>query len=142
LSINGKNKCRGFLGRPSFGGNDSAMSNSLFSIPGSVKTLRAYHKERISSINFDEVLARLNNESDRAKVILLAAILEDVLAYRIETCINVNLTEQQWEHIFRFEGPMGSFSSKIEIAYVFGFIDINTAKQLDTMREMRNACAH
>jgi hypothetical protein len=118
------------------------MPNSLFSVPGSVKTLRAYHKEPLSSIGFDKLLEQLNNESDRAKIILLASILDDMLTYRIEHCIQVTLTAKEWEHIFRFEGPMGTFSSKIEIAYIFGCIDIKTAKQLNTMREMRNACAH
>jgi len=119
------------------------MSNSLFSTPpGSVKTLRAYHKEPLSSINFDDTLAQLNDESDRAKILLLSAILDDLLTYRLENCIKVDLTNEDFKHIFRFEGPMGTFSSKTELAYVFGFIDIKTAKQLNTMREMRNACAH
>jgi hypothetical protein len=117
-------------------------NNPLFPVPGSVKTLRDYYKEPIGSIDFDKLHEELNNESDRAKIILLSSILDDMLTYRMEHCININLTEKQWEYIFRFEGPMGTFSSKIEIAYVFGCIDIKTAKQLNTMREMRNACAH
>jgi hypothetical protein len=51
-------------------------------------------------------------------------------------------TEQQADYIFRFEGPLGSFSRRIEVAHLFGVIDEKTRGQLNDLRELRNACAH
>jgi hypothetical protein len=50
--------------------------------------------------------------------------------------------EDEADYIFRFDGPLGSFSHRIELAYVFGVIDKVTAEQLHLIREMRNACAY
>jgi hypothetical protein len=37
---------------------------------------------------------------------------------------------------------LGSFSARLEIGNLFGAIDNDSYKQLSTLREMRNACAH
>jgi hypothetical protein len=118
------------------------MANSLFPVGGAVKALRAYHKERLSEIDFDDLLLRLHKETDRAKIILLSTILEDLLEYHIASCIKVKLTPPQTEYVFRLDGPLATFSSRIELAYVFGFVEPEIARQLNVIREMRNACAH
>jgi hypothetical protein len=74
-------------------------------------------------------------ESDRAVVILAASILDDVLVYAIGKRLAISVDETQADYIFRAEGPLGSFSARIEIAYVFGFIDDLTRDQLTTVRE-------
>jgi hypothetical protein len=118
------------------------MADSLFSKPKAVDKLRKYYQESLSEINTDEVIRELHGESDRAKVILSSTILEDMLDYCIERRVVVDASASKFRYIFRFEGPLGTFSSKIEIAYIFGFITRSLARQLHLMREMRNACAH
>jgi hypothetical protein len=117
------------------------MATPLFPTAGSVKSLRQYWKA--SSLPTPANLAgELLGQSDRAAVILAASLLDDALAYRLGQCLAVPATPAQLEVIFRYEGPLGSFSSRIDVASLFGFIDVATRSQLSDIREMRNACAH
>lgn len=118
------------------------MADPLFPANATVRRLRDYVNDPLAELDDENIRAELFGESDRAKVILSAAILDDALSYRIEDHIRVATTPAKMKHILRFEGPLGTFSSKIEIAYVFGFISSNAARQLHFVREMRNACAH
>jgi hypothetical protein len=118
------------------------MADTLFPTPGSVKTLRRYYKDRLTIADTEDLRSELFGESDRAKIILVSTILEDALVYRIMTSLTFKPDEKESDYIFRFDGPLGSFSSRIEIAYIFGLIDKSVAEQLHLIREMRNACAH
>jgi hypothetical protein len=116
---------------------------SMFSdTPGSVKSLRKYSKERILDLNAAGLQAELMGESDRASVILLSSLLEEALTFRISKCLCFEPNDEEYDKIFRFEGPLGTFSARMEIACVFGYIDDRSYNQLNMVREMRNACAH
>jgi DNA-binding MltR family transcriptional regulator len=119
-----------------------SMTTDMFNTPGSVKTLRRYWENRIAHRDPTELASELVNESDRAVVILGATILDDALTELLAKQIVISLDQKQLDYIFRFEGPLGSFSSRIEVAYLFGFIGNNTRSHLTDIREMRNACAH
>lgn len=121
----------------------------MFKTPKSVKTLRAYYKNRDVSPNLDHFAKEIQGESDRSLVILLTAILDDALTLVIAKHLNFQLSgagtqapQDLFENIFRFEGPLGTFAARIEIAFLFGFIDELMRDQLSDFREMRNACAH
>jgi hypothetical protein len=114
----------------------------MFNPPNSVKSLRAYYKDKLTPPDAEKFEAEIIGESDRAFVILIASILEDSLAFSISKHLTFQPTEAQYDHVFRQNGPLGSFSFKIEVAYLFGFIDERMRSQFDDMREMRNACAH
>jgi hypothetical protein len=81
-------------------------------------------------------------ESDRASIILMAALLDDTLSFTISRNFCEAVGQQEKDPAFRFDGPLGTFSSKIEIAALFGLIDDRVCDQLHTVRELRNACAH
>lgn len=116
---------------------------SLFKeTPGSVKTLRRLYKDRVRDIDPQKYMAELDSESDRAVIILMAANLDDSLAQLIAEYFCFVYDMDDIEHAFRFQGPLGSFSNRLEIAVLFGMIDDRTYQQLDTLRELRNACAH
>jgi hypothetical protein len=111
--------------------------------PKSVRALRTYYKSRDIPFNIEHFAKEVQGESDRALVILLTAMLDDTLTLVIANRMAVRpINVDQLEEIFRFEGPLGSFSARIEIAYLFGFIDELMRDQLTDFREMRNACAH
>lgn len=114
----------------------------MFKTPNSVKTLRAYYKNRNVPPNPEYLKAEVQGESDRAIVILLCSLLDDVLTLLISRRLSFNPTEEQYDYVFRFEGPLGTFANRIEIAFIFGLIDELTRSQLTDIREMRNACAH
>lgn len=114
----------------------------MFRTAKSIKSLRQYYKDKLAELNIEQFSAEVTGHSDRAFVILLTSILEDVLTFRIARHLSFVPDEAQFDYIFRFEGPLGTFSARTEIAYLFGFIDECTRSQISDMREMRNACAH
>ena|ERR1700693_3586761 len=111
-------------------------------VPNPVRALRRYWKDRSTSLTPALIFDELMGESHRATVMLGAALLDDTLTYRISESLVIKPDEKQFDYIFRFEGPLGTFSARIEIAYLFELIDGVTRGQLDDIREMRNACAH
>jgi hypothetical protein len=86
--------------------------------------------------------SELEGEGDRTKVILVSALLENALCYRLLLSFPHELTLEERDYFLRFDGPLGTFSQRIEIAYLIGAIDKVTAQQLHTIRAMRNDCAH
>jgi DNA-binding MltR family transcriptional regulator len=121
----------------------SAKRLSIFNEPpASVKSLRKFSKERILGIDATNLHSELMEESDRASVILITGLVEEALIHRIFKNLCFTPTETETDRLFRFEGPLGTFSAKAEIACAFGFIEDSTFNQINTMRELRNAFAH
>jgi hypothetical protein len=110
--------------------------------PGAVKKLRRYWKDRLTPRNPASIVRELKGESDRAMVILVGAVIDDMLTHVLARGMIFMPNDKQLESIFRPDGPFGTFSAKIELSYLFGFIDNTTREQVDTIRELRNACAH
>jgi hypothetical protein len=110
--------------------------------------LKRYYKKPLEPIDNQAVLNDLKTESDRAAVIIMGSILEDSLAYAITVglkmrkCKDQQDLEKLYERVFGFNGPIGSFSEKITVAFAFQVIEQETSDQLTIIREMRNACAH
>jgi hypothetical protein len=120
-----------------------SMPTPFLGTPGSVKSLRRYWKDRVGSVSIEHIRAELLGQSDRSAIILMATLLDDALAALISTKITIHINEfSLYDHIFRFEGPLGSFSHRIELAFLFGFINEGMRSKLSDIREMRNACAH
>lgn len=112
---------------------------------GSIQALRAYFKRKVGDQFDTDIISReMENESDRACVILVGSILEDELLNRI--CLDCNirndLNADERNSLFGPDGVIGSFSRRISLAYAFRVIEKSTRDQLTIVREMRNACAH
>lgn len=119
------------------------ISPSVFrETPGSVKSLRKFYKDPLNLPDKYSLQGELAGESDRASVILMASLLDDALMYRISKHLCFEPTREEFDKVFRFEGPLGTFSARMEMACLFGFIEDETYEQLTLIREMRNACAH
>jgi DNA-binding MltR family transcriptional regulator len=114
--------------------------------PGSIKTLRQSYKDRTKAIEELRYQKELTGESDRSAIILMASTLEDGLVFPLMDAITRNLkyslSSNDFDRVFRFEGPLGTFSSRLEIACLFGVIEDATYEQLTLVRELRNVCAH
>ncbi len=125
---------------------EDAQSTSRLNVfkdpPASIKTLRRSYKDRLKLPDQYNLQGELAGESERASIILLATLLDDALITRLSQCLCFRPEESEFEHVFRFEGPLETFSARMEIACLFGFIDDATYQQLNIIREMRNACAH
>ncbi|WP_294257240.1 hypothetical protein [uncultured Sphingomonas sp.] len=88
-----------------------------------------------------DIGAAIVDETDRGAVIILGSIIEDSLANRIRQNF-VDLTVEEDKRLFGADSPIGTFSSRIKVAYALGIIDREHVKMCDIIRSMRNSCAH
>jgi len=90
--------------------------------------------------NFETFVNEFRNESDRAAVILGASKLDQLLGMLLEhyllPCPNSS------DQLFSNNGPLGTFSSKIDLCYRLGLIDAEFSKSIHLIRRMRNSFAH
>jgi hypothetical protein len=112
--------------------------------PNAYKTLRAFYGDRLAMESREDTDKEFATANDRSVIITLVAQADTSLEYRLITFFPVlkNADKATFQNVFRSEGPLGSLSSKIEIAYNVGAIDGYQRMQLDGLRTIRNAVAH
>lgn len=103
--------------------------------------LKKLMRRELLDIDPDEYKAHVQGESDRASIILTAGVLEKFLVFQLNQNMPA-LNSDERSGIFQFEGPCGSFSSRIKMAQALGIVSRKHRRQLDMIREMRNVCAH
>jgi hypothetical protein len=109
--------------------------------PAAVVRLKKLAEHPFDDDNFQSVIDSLRSESDRAAVIIAGSLLDDELAVLIRKVMRP-LSAEDRQRLFGFDGPAGTFSSRILLAYALRLIDANDRQLLNIIREMRNACAH
>jgi hypothetical protein len=82
----------------------------------------------------------ITEETDRGAVLMSAAYLDDKLKELIE--LRLVQDKKIIRRAFDFNGPLGSFSSRINFAYLLGLLPKNAMRDLHTIREIRNQFAH
>ncbi len=107
-----------------------------------IAALKALSKVELLSIPMKVHIDHLKTENDRVCIILAASMIEESLFHAITGTMKGELSTQERQRIFQFEGPIGSFSSRIRIAQALGIIDKQTRLMIETIKEMRNAAAH
>jgi hypothetical protein len=82
----------------------------------------------------------LTSESDRGCALLAASHLD----FLLEKLLSIKLigTKKQKKQIFDFNGPLGTFSGRIIMAYSLGLISEIRLKDLQTIRKIRNDFGH
>jgi hypothetical protein len=78
--------------------------------------------------------------SDRAVAIIAGSLVEGQLKQFLIN--NTQDTGKLWENLSRVSGPLGSFSVKIDIAYMFRLISETAHADLTIMKDVRNKFAH
>ncbi|MFD1753569.1 MltR family transcriptional regulator [Rufibacter sediminis] len=89
----------------------------------------------------DKLIKELADGSDRASVVLGAAIIEELL----ERALKKRLVQKKSVMDKAFEGTTGSlgtFAGKIQIAYLSGLISEELYKDLEVLKSIRNKFAH
>jgi len=81
------------------------------------------------------------NENDRGVIILNGSAIEEILEDQIRRLMP-QLNSDERSYLFDFNGPIGTFSSKIRMANALGIISRQIYRKIDLVREMRNTCAH
>ena len=99
---------------------------------------KQYLDEKIEEVA--EFRSSLDRETDRGCALLAVSYLEEELKVLLKKCLverpDVN------KYIFSYNGPLGTFSSKIEMAFFLGKISNEVKKELHLLRKIRNDYHH
>lgn len=119
------------------------------SIKKKAKTaLKAHGRQSIYDLPAEEHMERLDSESDRGVIILMGSYIEDALGFSLRNAfidaqgVKSETDVKDIDALFDFQGPVGTFSAKIKMAYALGIISRAAREIADVFREMRNAAAH
>lgn len=89
---------------------------------------------------FDEFVHQFKEETDRAAVILGTSKLDFQLSQLVNHFLVPNYSKN--DDLFDGDGPLSTFSAKINLAFRLGLIDSQFAKALHIVRRIRNDFAH
>ena len=88
----------------------------------------------------NRALAEISKESDRAAAVLVGAEIDNRLTQLLEAYFLPK--SKRSTRLLEQDGPLGTFSSKIEIIYRIGFIPPEFHQDLQIVRNIRNDFAH
>ena len=80
-------------------------------------------------------------ESDRAKVILVAAWIDHLLEVKLKNEFSKGNAKAR-KKLFNQSGTFASFSAKLNTVFCAGWIDTDVYHDVQIIREIRNDCAH
>lgn len=129
------------------GASEPLIERSLIGHQKAIAALKALNKSRDPKVLTKglpkevEEQFRYPGESDRSFIILNGSMIED----KLETVLHrkfSGINKDERLRLFGFEGPLGTFSSKIKMGQALGLLTRNQAKRIDLVREARNTAAH
>ena len=88
------------------------------------------------AIQFIQVLA---TESDRGMILAGAAYIDNSLRRLLESQL---VEDSSIGKLFEYNGPLGTFSSRTDLAFALGLIDRGIQCDIHLIRKIRNECAH
>ncbi len=91
---------------------------------------------------FEDLLDRLFEESGRGALLIATAYVDEHLTKLIESVLPKDISKNHKDRLFKYPGQLSSFSSKIELAYIFRLINKNIYSSLNSLRKIRNDAAH
>lgn len=97
-------------------------------------------EHRITLDEFDKFTDEFKSESDRAAVILGASQLDLLLYQLLEGFLHPNPSGK--DELLEGDGPLSTFSARINICYRLGLIDAEFSRALHLVRRIRNSFAH
>lgn len=91
---------------------------------------------------FFTLLENLTRESGRGAILIATAYADDHLKQLLESAMGADINNAAKSKVFNYPGPLSSFSAKIELAYMFKFINRGLYDSLHALRKIRNDAAH
>lgn len=85
------------------------------------------------------VANELKNMSDRATIIVMASILDVQLEKLLKAYL---IDSNESTKLFKSNGPLSTFSSKINLCYCLGIISKHELNTINVLRRIRNQFAH
>lgn len=106
------------------------------------KELKAFARQTATEAEFRDMFAELMQEdNDRACAVLCANILDDTLRDGIYLGLR-HLNSDEYARLFENDGPLSTFSAKINMAYAMRVIERHDRRNLEIIRDVRNNFAH
>jgi hypothetical protein len=91
---------------------------------------------------FSQLAPILITESDRGAVLIGTAHVDERLKDLFDSLMPAQIPKAEKKNLLRYSGALGSFGSRIEIAYATRLINQNLYASLNTLRKVRNDAAH
>lgn len=89
------------------------------------------------------LLKMAETESPRTKVILYATRIDEELDALLKKFLKPRRRpKEEDDELFRAYAPLSTFSGRISMAHRLGLLSRDDADSLDTLRSLRNDCAH
>lgn len=91
---------------------------------------------------FFTLLENLTHESGRGAILIATTHADDHLKQLLEAAMRSDINKAAKEKLFNYPGPLSSFAAKIELAFMFRFINRGLYNSLHALRKIRNDAAH
>ena len=106
--------------------------------PAYLRNLKAYIKDDPTQDHLTAIETEMFNGPDRGAAVVLTAIVERSLEHLIKR----ELRPEGVNDLFQFNGPVGTLSNKIKMAYSLKLLGSKTKHDLEIIRALRNVFAH
>ena len=110
--------------------------------PSYVRDFKAFVRGDLTYDDLPAVETELYGTNDRARGVLLAAVTENALTIFVRHALREEINSDDRRLLFDQNGPLGTFSTKILVAYAFKLFGPDTRHDLDLIRLLRNQFAH
>lgn len=98
-------------------------------------------REKVSDV-FTEIKNEFEGTSDRGAAIVAVSMLDLMLEDLIKGFLVNFKGNKEYKNIFSGNGPLSSFSNKIDMAFYMGLISEEERTKLNNIRNIRNLFAH
>jgi hypothetical protein len=110
--------------------------------PGYIREFKAFVRGDLTYQDLPAIEAELYGANDRARAVMLGAVTETALTIFVKHATRPTFNRDDNRLLFDFNGPLGTFSAKILVAYAFNLFGPDTRHDLDLIRLLRNQFAH
>jgi DNA-binding MltR family transcriptional regulator len=118
------------------------MGAAVAKTPAYLTKFRSVSRGEVTLADLDALEKELFGENDRASILLMGSLVDACLERLLRTPMRSNLSQSDANDLFDGNGPLSTFSAKIALAYALGLIGPTCRRELNLIRELRNAFAH
>ncbi|RWX51541.1 hypothetical protein VU01_11195 [Candidatus Electrothrix marina] len=93
-------------------------------------------------LHFENIFPLIIEESDRGAILIAASQVDLALEKALKRIAPLDISSGKLKNILDYSGPLGTFSSRISIAYFFRVINKKVMEAINTLRGLRNTVAH
>ena len=90
----------------------------------------------------ESIFQSINRESDRGAVLICGEIISDQLEQLLYAAAKSNATKKIGSKLLKYPGPLASFSAKLDVAYLAGYVPPTTYRAVSELKKLRNTAAH